>query len=207
MPHFNETINLMAFRGALRATMSHPLAGGKTITGTFIPDAWNDVIVAAAYGEAGQHGEVVANIKLFMEGFSQAYMETARRNRMMQGEPMDNWQPASHRISIKFGEKTERKATEQVLPEILKQHPEWNTPDLQNPTYNKDLFYALRDRLRITVGKAYAVISREDRQQYTQQPAATAQPAEPWTPQPDQPTDGGYGSYTSFQDTPGDLPF
>lgn len=193
MPHFNETINLMAFRGALRATMSHPLNGGKAITGTFIPDVWNDVTVAAAYGEAGQRGEMVANVRLFMEGYSQAYMERARQNRMMQGESMENWQPASHRVSIKFNEKTERKATEQVLPDILGQHPEWNTPELKNPAYNKDLVYALRDRLRIPVGKAYAVINREDRQQTTQQPGIPAQPAD--------------DSYPSYQNIPDDLPF
>ena len=201
MTHFNETINLMAFRGALRATMQHPLSGGKAITGTFIPDAWNDVTVAPAYGEAGRRGEIVANVKLFMEGYSQAYMDRARQNRLMQGESMDKWQPASHRVSIKFNEDTERKATKQVLPEILGQHPEWNTADLQNPDYNKDLVYALRDRLRIPVGKAYAVINHEDRQLLTPQPAAPTQPAQPWTP--DQPAD----DYSGFQNTPEDLPF
>ena len=88
-----------------------------------------------------------------------------------------------------------------VLPEILGQHPEWNTADLQNPDYNKDLVYALRDRLRIPVGKAYAVINHEDRQLLTPQPAAPAQPAQPWTA--DQPADG----YPGYQNPAEDLPF
>ena len=192
MASFNKNEDLMKLKGAMLVSVNHPMAGGKPVSGVFIPCDWNDIQVRESRQQAGQYS---ATLRTVMWPAREEYIQKIRENRQQRGEDITTWQPPSHTIEVNYSEEFMARARAAAKKRILAEHPEWQ--GYEDESLNTDLRKLITAAVRTNIGTAYAIIPKADRQQAPVQ-AQAAQGVQQWTP--------GAEPFPP-QDQPDDLPF
>lgn len=159
MASFNKNEDLMKLKGAMLVSINHPMAGGKPVSGVFIPTDWNDIQVRESQRQAGQYS---ATLRTAMWPASEKYIQAIRENRQQRGEDITNWQPPSHTIEVNYSEEFMARARAAAKKRILAEHPEWQ--GYEDETLNQDLRKLITAAVRTNIGTAYAIIPKGDRQ-------------------------------------------
>lgn len=116
------------------------------------------------------------NVNLWPVG--EKYRQAAISNRQSRGEDISNYNPPSHQMEVGYPQTFREKAMEAAKARILREHPDWASPE-----HDRDVKNAVYEAVRIRLGNIIAHVSRQQQQQpYGYQSAPTAQGVQGWTP-------------------------
>lgn len=177
MANFSGSIDLMKLQGA------RYLAGidSENMDRQYIciPVTWNDIKVQA---DSNAQSGYRATLKLSYFQTSEAYAKACKEAKQRNGDDITNYAPPSHTCELRYSKEYLEKLREKAKANILAAHPEWNTPELQDETRNKELRNAIYDMTRLRLGSSYVMHSRntnDDMPPMAQRAAAATTPATP----------------------------
>lgn len=177
MANFSGSIDLMKLQGAryLAGIDSYNMDRQYIC----IPVTWNDIKVQA---DSNAQSGYRATLKLSYFQTSEAYAKACKEAKQRNGDDITNYTPPSHTCELRYSKEYLEKLREKAKANILAAHPEWNTPELQDETRNKELRNAIYDMTRLRLGSSYVMHSRntnDDMPPMAQRAAAATTPATP----------------------------